>query len=101
MFAFTYLWIAANQFLKAGDHAFGWFCFFIAVTAVPTGIYTLHDAHENPASGGCGVVFRGLARRASGACRLPTGPAVLVVFGQPFPAGGEHRVITRMAEDVV
>src|SRR5690242_21547937 len=25
----------------------------------------------------------------------------LLVFGQPFPAGSEHRVITRMAEDVV
>jgi len=50
LFAFTYLWIAANQFLKAGDHAFGWFCFFIAVTAVPTGIYTLRDAHGNPAA---------------------------------------------------
>ena len=55
LFAFTYLWIAANQFLKAGDHAFGWFCLFIAVTAVPTGIYTLYDAHGNPASIWLGV----------------------------------------------
>lgn len=55
LFAFTYLWIAVNQFLKAGDHAFGWFCFFIAVTAVPTGIYTLHTAHGNPASIWLGV----------------------------------------------
>jgi hypothetical protein len=35
LFAFTYLWIAANQFLNAGNHAFGWFCFFIAVTRTP------------------------------------------------------------------
>ena len=50
LFAFTYLWIAANQFLGAGGHAFGWFCFFIAVTAVPTAAYTLKDAHGNAAS---------------------------------------------------
>lgn len=55
LFAFTYLWIAANQFLNAGNHAFGWFCFFIAVTAVPTGIYTLHDAHGNAASVWLGI----------------------------------------------
>lgn len=44
LFAFTYMWVAANQFLKAGNRAFGWFCFFIAVTAVPTAIHTLIDA---------------------------------------------------------
>ena len=55
LFSFTYLWIAANQFLSAGNHAFGWFCFFIAVTAVPTGIYTLQDAHGNAASVWLGI----------------------------------------------
>jgi hypothetical protein len=55
LFAFTYLWIAANQFLNAGNRAFGWFCFFIAVTAVPTGIYTLRDAHGNAASVWLGI----------------------------------------------
>jgi hypothetical protein len=50
LFAFTYLWIAANQFLDAGSRAFGWFCFFVAVTAVPTGIYALRDAHGNVAA---------------------------------------------------
>jgi hypothetical protein len=50
LFAFTYLWIAANQFLDAGSRAFGWFCLFVAVTAVPTGIYALRDAHGNVAA---------------------------------------------------
>jgi putative amide transporter protein len=50
LFAFTYLWIAANQFLGAGNHAFGWFCFFIAVTAVPTGVYEFANANGNVAS---------------------------------------------------
>jgi hypothetical protein len=50
LFAFTYLWIAANQFLDAGSRAFGWFCFFVAVTAVPTGIYALRDADGNVAA---------------------------------------------------
>jgi hypothetical protein len=40
---------------QAGNHAFGWFCFFIAVTAVPTGIYTLRDADGNVASVWLGI----------------------------------------------
>src|SRR5688500_18920019 len=28
LFAFTYLWVAANGFLNAGGHAFGWYCLF-------------------------------------------------------------------------
>jgi hypothetical protein len=44
LFAFTYLWVAFNNFLDAGGRAFGWFCLFVAITAVPAGIYTLNDA---------------------------------------------------------
>ena len=55
LFAFTYRWIAVNQFLNAGNHAFGWFCFFVTVTAVPTGIYTLRDADGNAASVWLGI----------------------------------------------
>jgi hypothetical protein len=55
LFAFTYFWVAANQFLNAGGHAFGWYCLFVAVTAVPTGVYTLLDAHGNAASIWLGV----------------------------------------------
>lgn len=50
LFAFTYLWVAANNFLNAGGHAFGWYCLFVAITAVPAGIYTLTDAAGNAAS---------------------------------------------------
>src|SRR5919108_4751563 len=45
LFAFTYLWVAANNFLNAGGRAFGWYCLFVALTAVPAGVYTLNDAH--------------------------------------------------------
>jgi hypothetical protein len=50
LFAFTYLWVAFNNFLDAGGRAFGWYCLFVAVTAVPAGILTLSDANGNHAS---------------------------------------------------
>src|ERR671918_140520 len=33
LFAFTYLWVAYNQYANAGGHAFGWYCLFVAITA--------------------------------------------------------------------
>lgn len=50
LFAFTYLWVAANGFLDAGGRAFGWYCGFVAITAIAAGIYTLKDADGNTAS---------------------------------------------------
>ena len=50
LFAFTYLWVAYNNYVDAGGRAFGWYCLFVAVTAVPAGIYTLRDAAGNTAS---------------------------------------------------
>jgi hypothetical protein len=50
LFAFTYLWVAANGFLNAGGRAFGWYCLFVAVTAIPAGIYTLTNANGDDAS---------------------------------------------------
>jgi hypothetical protein len=50
LFAFTYLWVAANQFLNVKGHAFGWYCLFVALTAVPAGIYVLRDAGSNTGS---------------------------------------------------
>jgi putative amide transporter protein len=47
LFAFTYLWVAFNQYLNAGGRAFGWYCLFVAITAVPAGIYTLQNANGN------------------------------------------------------
>jgi hypothetical protein len=55
LFAFTYLWVAFNQFLNAGGRAFGWYCLFVAITAIPAGIYTLQNAGGNPA-----VIWLGL-----------------------------------------
>jgi hypothetical protein len=50
LFAFTYIWVAFNQFLNAGGHAFGWYCLFVAITAVAAGFYTFSNADGNDAS---------------------------------------------------
>jgi putative amide transporter protein len=57
LFAFTYLWVAANNFLNAGGRAFGWFCLFVAVTAIPAGAYTLDAANGNDASVYLGIAW--------------------------------------------
>jgi putative amide transporter protein len=49
LFAFTYLWVSINQYLNAGGRAFGWYCLFVAITAIPAGIYTLQAADGNTA----------------------------------------------------
>jgi hypothetical protein len=50
LFAFTYLWVAANNFMNAGGRAFGWYCLFVAITAIPAGIYTIANANGDDAS---------------------------------------------------
>jgi hypothetical protein len=50
LFAFTYIWVAFNQFLGVSGHAFGWYCLFVAITAVAAGIYTFSNADGNDAS---------------------------------------------------
>ena len=49
LFAFTYLWVAFNQYITGSGRAFGWYCLFVAITAIPAGIYTLQTAGGNPA----------------------------------------------------
>jgi hypothetical protein len=41
LFAFTYLWVGYNQYANAGGRALGWYSLFVAITAIPAGIYTL------------------------------------------------------------
>ena len=50
LFAFTYLWVAFNQVITGSGRAFGWYCLFVAITAIPAGIYTLQKAGGNPAA---------------------------------------------------
>lgn len=38
LFAFTYLWVAFNQFTGVQGRGLGWYCLFVAITAVPTGL---------------------------------------------------------------
>src|SRR5581483_3287045 len=44
LFAFTYLWVAYNRFSNADGSGLGWFCFFVALTAVPVGLTVLAGA---------------------------------------------------------
>lgn len=55
LFAFTYLWVAYNQFQNVSGHAFGWYCLFVALTAIPAGIYSFVNADGNDASVYLGV----------------------------------------------
>jgi hypothetical protein len=55
LFAFTYLWVATNNFLNAGGRAFGWYCLFVAITALPAAYYTFDSANGNNASIWLGV----------------------------------------------
>jgi len=42
LFAFTYLWVAWNRVNGADGRGLGWFCLFVAVTAIPTG-FIIHQ----------------------------------------------------------
>jgi len=44
LFGFTYLWVAVNQFTGVTGRGLGWFCLFVALTAVPAGIITLDNS---------------------------------------------------------
>jgi hypothetical protein len=50
LFAFTYLWVALNTFLGVDGRAFGWYCLFVAITAIAAGIYTFRDANGDDAA---------------------------------------------------
>jgi hypothetical protein len=41
LFAFTYLWVGINQFLEVDGRGLGWYCLFVALTAVPIAFATL------------------------------------------------------------
>ena len=46
LFAFTYLWVAWNRYNGADGRGLGWFCLFVAITALPTGILVLTSANS-------------------------------------------------------
>lgn len=44
LFSFTYLWVGANAIRQLEDQrSLGWYCLFVALVAVPTGILVLPD----------------------------------------------------------
>ena len=48
LFAFTYLWVAINQYIGADGRALGWYSLFVAITALPTGAALLAEAGGDP-----------------------------------------------------
>jgi hypothetical protein len=46
LFAFTYLWVAWNRHNGADGRGLGWFCLFVAITALPTGLIILSTANS-------------------------------------------------------
>lgn len=45
LFSFTYIWVALNRSNGADGRGLGWFCLFVAVTAVPVTLQSFADAH--------------------------------------------------------
>lgn len=44
LFSFTYFWVAINRHIDVDGRGLGWFCLFVAITAVPVTIDTLSGA---------------------------------------------------------
>lgn len=44
LFSFTYFWVAINRRNGADGRGLGWFCLFVAITAVPVTVQTLGAA---------------------------------------------------------
>jgi putative amide transporter protein len=47
LFAFTYLWVAYNQYANAGGRALGWYSLFVAITAIVAGVYTVQGTPDS------------------------------------------------------
>lgn len=46
LFTFTYLWVAINRYNDADGRGLGWFCLFVAITAVPVAYGELSSAQS-------------------------------------------------------
>ena len=44
LFSCTYLWVAFNQYMECDGRGLGWFCLFVAITAVPITVTTIGSA---------------------------------------------------------
>lgn len=47
LFAFTYLWVGANQFLGSDGRGLGWFCLFVSISASVVGLAALGGLGED------------------------------------------------------
>lgn len=46
LFAFTYLWVGINRWLAVDGRGLGWYCLFVAITAVPVAFELLRQADD-------------------------------------------------------
>ena len=44
LFSGTYLWVAFNHYHNSDERGLGWYCFFVAITAIPISIHLLQSA---------------------------------------------------------
>jgi hypothetical protein len=47
LFAFTYLWVAYNQYANAGGRALGWFSLFVAITVIYAGVWQVQNTPDS------------------------------------------------------
>ena len=47
LFAFTYLWVAYNQYANAGGRALGWYSLFVSITAIYAGIWQVQNTPDS------------------------------------------------------
>jgi putative amide transporter protein len=47
LFAFTYLWVAYNQYANAGGRALGWYSAFVAATVIFAGVWQVQNSPSN------------------------------------------------------
>lgn len=47
LFAFTYLWVAYNQYANAGGRALGWYSLFVAITAIYAGVWQVQNTPDS------------------------------------------------------
>ena len=47
LFAFTYLWVAYNQYANAGGRGLGWYSLFVSITAIVFGVYTIQNTPDS------------------------------------------------------
>jgi hypothetical protein len=92
--AFTVTNVEVGATVNVSGHAFGWYCLFVALTAIPAGIYSFANADGNDAS-----IYLGIDWFAWAVLWFLF--FVLLALGRPIArlTGGGAGVLTRPCRD--